>query len=498
MGYLGLPNSMKPILSLAIASMLICHGLTAQTYELITSGLDAVTFESGLTELEAGDVNGDGKIDMVTIGDHGSPRVNATEGGIMVWVNNGDGTNWSLTKQGDFGYGGVALGDVNNDGVMDIGYAMHHNYGSGDFGDQLIEAALGDGSGSSWTPYDDGLASSGETYGMFGIDFADIDNDGLLDLGSNSFGCCNGFHVYKNNGNGSWAQTFAKNGGNSNQWAKFGDFNNDGNADLIVALDGNQLWSNDGTGKFAPMQNGLHLGYNFDLDAADVNNDGAADIAIANGSAQVYFFETSTSTWRSLSTGLPTRAVQAIRLADMDMDGKTDVVLWSPRSISIYKADQAFQWSLLTTFTISETTISGMTISDFDHDGFNDIAYLASTNSGDNKLRVYLHVPNAPALKILPIFPTGGEHFIGGSAQFVRWLSSVPLTDSATVTVQFSSNGPSGPWTNVVKNAPNSNLYQWIVPKVNSSTCYLRYQIKTSAGSRKIANHLPFSINTSN
>jgi len=492
-----LPSNSMTVTFIGAVTILLCNTLHAQTYQLITSGLDAVSFESGLTELEAGDVNGDGKIDIVTIGDHGSPNVNATEAGIMVWENNANGTDWSLSKEGDFGYGGVALGDVNNDGIMDIGYAMHHNYGSGDFGDQLIETALGDGSGSSWTPYDDGLAKSGETYGMFGIDFADIDNDGLLDLGSNSFGCCNGFHVYRNNGDGSWTQTFAKNGGNSNQWAKFGDFNNDGNADLIVALDGNQIWSNDGTGKFTPMQNGLHLGYNFDLDVADVNNDGAADIAIASPGAQVYFFETATSTWQSISTGLPTRGVQAIRVADMDMDGKADVVLWSSRSVSIYKADQAFQWSLLTSFTTSETSISGMTIADFDHDGFNDIAYLASTNSGDNKLRVYLHVPDNPTLKILPLFPRGGEHFVGGSAQFLRWLSSAPLTDSATVTVQFSSNGPAGPWTNVAKNALNSNFYQWILPKINSSNCYLRYKIKAATGSRQITTRLAFSISTS-
>ena len=88
----------------------------------------------------------------MTIGDHGSPRVNATEAVIMVWDNNGDGTNWTLVKEGDFGYGGVALGDVNNDGIIDISYAVHHNYSSNDLGDQLIETALGNGSGTGWVP----------------------------------------------------------------------------------------------------------------------------------------------------------------------------------------------------------------------------------------------------------------------------------------------------------------------------------------------------------
>jgi len=37
-------------------TILLCNTLHAQTYQLITSGLDAVSFESGLTELEAGDV----------------------------------------------------------------------------------------------------------------------------------------------------------------------------------------------------------------------------------------------------------------------------------------------------------------------------------------------------------------------------------------------------------------------------------------------------------
>jgi len=66
-----------------VALLLICNRAPGRdlSYQLITSGLDAVTFEIGLAGLAAGDVYGDGRLDIVTIGDHGSPRVNATEAG---------------------------------------------------------------------------------------------------------------------------------------------------------------------------------------------------------------------------------------------------------------------------------------------------------------------------------------------------------------------------------------------------------------------------------
>ena len=106
----------------------------------------------------------------------------------------------------------------NNDGNIDIGYGMHHNYSATDFGDQLLEVALGDGSGEKWTPWDDGLATNGETWGMFATDFADVDNDGDLDIGSISFGCCAGVHVYLNQDDGSWTISFGFIGGNSDMF----------------------------------------------------------------------------------------------------------------------------------------------------------------------------------------------------------------------------------------------------------------------------------------
>ncbi|KPK69847.1 hypothetical protein AMJ82_04550 [candidate division TA06 bacterium SM23_40] len=253
----------------------------ALSYVESSSGLGYPQLEAGRTELEMGDVDGDGHPDIVSIGDHGSPYINTNEHGIMVWFGDGTGT-WSVYQNGNFGYGGVALGDVNNDGLMDVGYAMHHNYSGNDFGDQLIEVALGDGTGQNWQPWDDGLATNGETWGMFGTDFADVDNDGDLDLVSNSFGAGSGVHVYLNQGDGTWVQSFGFLEGNSTDDIVFGDVNGDCNADFAAAHEYGTVYLGDGAGNYVLADGNLPppgwVG-RFGPDLGDVNNDGGDDLS---------------------------------------------------------------------------------------------------------------------------------------------------------------------------------------------------------------------------
>ena len=479
-------------------------------YTAVTNGLSTVSFEGGNTEMEIGDVDNDGDLDIISIGDHGSPNVNATEGGIMVWKNNGTGTAWSLLQNGNFGYGGCALGDVNNDGKMDIGYSMHHNYSATTFGDQIMEVALGNGSGSNWTPYDNGLATNGETYGMFGTDLADVNSDGLLDFGANSFGCCNGMRIYKNNGTGAWSQNWGVSGGNSGGLFKFGDFNNDGNVDFATSNEWGVIWKNTGAGQFtqSQMQTGFlpsSSGQYCDLiryDIADVNNDGAKDVAIINildSLVQVFTFSNSQNKWLNISNGLPVNhaygsEVWNVALADMDMDGKCDMVLFQSDSILIYKGDGAGNWSKAGKINVAEAWYTAVNLGDFDHDGYTDIVYLGSPSiGGNNSFRVYLHNVASHALSIVPNFPQGNECFQPNSVQFIKWTSSVP-SGPATITIEFSSTGNAGPWTALATNAPNSGIFQWTTPAVSSTNCFLRYTIKSGSSTQTVLLSAAFGI----
>jgi hypothetical protein len=98
-------------------------------------------WDGGDTGLCFADIDGDGNVDFVSIGDHGSPYINTDQHGIMVYFGDGAG-GWSIHMEGNFGYGGIAVGDVNNDGLLDVGYGMHHDYSGTDLGDQLIEVRL--------------------------------------------------------------------------------------------------------------------------------------------------------------------------------------------------------------------------------------------------------------------------------------------------------------------------------------------------------------------
>ena len=493
-------------------SMCFCIAKAQLTYTQVTSGLGTVTFEGGETEFEAGDVDGDGDLDLVSIGDHGSPNVNVTEAGVMVWKNNGTGTNWSLVKSGNLGYGGVALGDVNGDGKMDIGMGMHHNYATSGMGSgaYLIDVGTGDGSGTSWTPYHNGLdtAGTGMNWGMFGTDFGDVNNDGKLDIASVSFGCCDGLWIYKNNGNGSWTNTDAGPTGNSvnSAYCMFGDFNNDGNTDLAVATQAGNIYKNNGQGSFSSMATGLPSDWTAKLSVhpADVNGDGGMDIAYITpgsgpgGQVFVYTYDKATSKWVSISTGLPpaSKAVFGAALADMDMDGKCDLVAWTATQIEIYKGDGAGNWTLNGTIPNTISTSYGFraaAVGDFDHDGFTDIASFCNTG-GSNSLKVFLHTVGTTTLNIVPQFPHGSECFVAGSVQFVKWLSSVPSTGpNATTTIEFSSTGSAGPWTNVVTSAPNSGVYQWVTPAVSSPNCCLRLTVSQGSSSQSVIT-APFGV----
>ncbi len=453
------------------ALALLASALPAQTPTYVESidGLDEPKLDGGATEVEMGDVNGDGYVDLVSIGDHGSPYINTDQHGVMVWFGDGTGS-WHVFQSGTFGYGGVALGDVNGDGLMDVGYGMHHNYSGNDLGDQLLEVALGDGTGTSWTPWDDGLATAGETWGMFGTDFADVDADGDLDIASISFGCCNGVHVYLNQGDGTWVHSWGGEGGNSGEKLYFGEIDGDGLPDLVTSWDGGTVFLGDGGGGFTLADTGLPGGsWRQGVSVGDVDGDGRDDVAWATSAGALEVWRRDEAgAWVDLGAGLPdSGGWQATQLWDMDGDGNVDLVAYGDGRFALWLSDGAGGWTPATSFTTPEPgDVEAFRVGgDADHNGRADIVVVVDEGgyfNSRNQLRFFREASVPDTFTVRVDRPTPGATILPGSVRFIDWATAVPGGEAALVALAWRADG--GAWNPIEIGVPNNGRYQWLVP----------------------------------
>ncbi len=214
-----------------------------------------------------------------------------------LYRNNGDGTFTDVTEEmGIEDLDGRAMGvgtfDYNDDGFMDIFVANDHtmNYlWHNDGGKHFVDRGVFSGTAFS---------QAGEATVSMSVDFADFDNDGLIDMFLSDDTYCS---LYKNMGGGVFTDQANPSGISMMAapyvgWSScFFDYDNDGDQDIYMAngalkhLYGqeDQLFENDGTGKFRDVSAKLgkyfleaHIGRGACI--ADYDNDGDLDIFIVN------------------------------------------------------------------------------------------------------------------------------------------------------------------------------------------------------------------------
>jgi hypothetical protein len=262
------------------------NGTFADVTEKAGVGLKSFTYSASFV-----DYDNDGDLDLYCA-NYGVGAKN------VLYRNNGDGTFSDVTEAsgtGDLSWSWMGVwADVNNDRFPDL-YVVNGRYpagepnrlylnnGDGTFSDISVKAGVAD---PNW-----GLGAA----------FADIDNDGDLDLFVSNYVGPNG--LYLNDGSGTFSVASAQIQSNHEGWGKgptFGDVDNDGDLDLYEGdcKQANQLYINDGKGKFVNVADQQPLlkcetvrtkGTAF----ADIDNDGDLDLYVVNWGAPNKLYKNS-------------------------------------------------------------------------------------------------------------------------------------------------------------------------------------------------------------
>ncbi|HTC49877.1 MAG TPA: FG-GAP-like repeat-containing protein [Candidatus Aquilonibacter sp.] len=451
------------------------------------------------------DVNGDGKMDIV------SSNVNG--GDVTILLGNGDGTVNTPTagySTGGFPRTSALVADFNGDGFADIivpdenfSFAFLQGYGDGtfqaaqDFFSPVSDnnwayattIASGDFNGDGYpdlvvgntrdlkigvTVYlanPDGSLRPGVNYGsgggLEGVVTADFNADGKLDFAAVDFNN-NGtgdVQVYYGNGDGTFTEgTPYPTGSNGAYTLITADFNKDGHPDLAVLNTNNDNVSillNDGTGGFlAPVT------YPVTADAqaiatADVNGDGVLDLVVTGRSstgAISVLLGNANGTFQSASTTtFAFNYLGNLALGDLDGDGKVDLAVavddaTASEGLAVAKGNgdgtfgtPVFYATTLQNVAIAQPLPGDVKMIDLNRDGHLDVVY---SNSQYGTIGVLYNTgtnPYSAGMFYAPVEFTGGSDALSIALADINQDGAVDVmianNNFAGVTVLLNNSG---------------------------------------------------------
>jgi hypothetical protein len=260
---------------------------SAEAGRVALTGSGALSFEPPVTyplpsgysiSATVGDVNGDGIADIIVISSFGSPN---GHGLVSVLLGNGDGTfqPWKTIDSGGDSPTAVQAGDVNNDGKLDIVVANCSSTGGVDCpsgGDGVLAVLLGNGDGTFHSP----TTISTGVPGTSQMVLADVNLDGNLDAIVTTDGEPGGL-LFLGNGDGTFQPPSAL--GCGGVWPIVADVNHDGKPDVLMACGGAAVYLGNGDGTFqTPVFYSGILGSGgsglYSMAVADVKGDGELDV----------------------------------------------------------------------------------------------------------------------------------------------------------------------------------------------------------------------------
>ena len=384
---------------LQLALTLVSVASVAQNINLQEDTTVNNLYDSRQGSCALADIDNDGDLDLIITG----ADAQLTNRKTTLYSNDGLGnfTEEIGTGLSNWSEGGkIAFADVDGDADQDLLIT-----GRDDSPNYYANFYLNDGSGNftpdTTQPFEPSIGGN--------LEFADIDNDGDLDL------FMTGRHnnnlifskLYQNDGTGDFSEVtstpFLSEGGSA---SAFFDMDNDNDLDLILAGKNNSnqkkttLYENDGSGNFSLVSNTPFENVDFAAIAIDdSDNDGDLDVLIngENDSAvicQLYLNDGTGAFNLLVGTPFIQAAIGTVDFADFDNDNDMDVLVTGSVggqtfAAHIYENQGMNNFSLVD--TLEKVYLSSTALGDIDNDNDIDaiIIGIAQLSADIHKPRVY-------------------------------------------------------------------------------------------------------------